>query len=427
MWGGGNFVTMNKVLPGVYSNISTSGGSSASISDRGLVAIGLPGLTWGPDGTVFKMTASEFYTKGQRIFGVNPMDESMKGVRDFFQYATVGYFYKLGTATKAGNTFADAKYGGTLGNNIQMVVSANADDESKWDVETYVGSKLIDTAVGVSSTDDMVDNDHVIWKDGVAFTVGTVLMSGGADGTADATAYSAFWTAIEPYEELHAIGCLATDESIKNAFVSFIKRLVTEKGYTVQGVVYDMKADNENIVNVKNSVDLVYWASGAVGGCAVNKSMTGKTYNGEFAIPAEYTQSELEQAIKGGEWTLHKVGDDLKVLKDINSLTSFTIDKNESLAYNQVVRATNTFLYAIKQSFQTIDLGNTPNDASGRASVQSRIVENGLRLLDVGAFSEFVDSETIVEAGTDRASIVVTTAFTPATVMEKMYLNMVVN
>lgn len=427
-WGGGNYITMNKILPGVYANIKTSGGIGTSISDRGLVGIGLEGLTWGPDATVFTLTASEFYNDSEKYFGVGAMDDSMKGIRDIFKYGRIGYFYKLGTATKASCTYGAAKYGGTFGNNLKVVISANVDDITKFDVETLIGTKIIATAIAVEDTDDLEDNDYVIWNSAVSLATGTVSFTGGVDGTADATAYTAFMSAIELYEELNAIGCVSTTANIVTAFVAFIKRLVYDRGRTVQGVVYGNSANDENIVNVKNSANLVYWATGAIGGCAVNKSMTGKTYDGDFTISADYTQAQLETAITNGEWTLHKVGDQLKVLKDINSLTTFTAEKGKDLAINQVMRATNAFLYSVKQSFTITDLGNTVNDVSGRASVQSRIIDVGTALLDMGAFSEFNGDDVTVSAVVgDSSAIAVTAIITPALAMDKMYLNLVVS
>ena len=44
-------------------------------------------------------------------------------------------------------------------------------------------------------------------------------------------------------------------------------------------------------------------------------------------INCQYTQAELENAITSGKFVIHKCGDELRVLRDINSLTTVTEDK----------------------------------------------------------------------------------------------------
>ena len=44
---GGTWMSQNKVQPGVYINTKSSGNLSASIGEKGIVAIAEP-LSWGP-------------------------------------------------------------------------------------------------------------------------------------------------------------------------------------------------------------------------------------------------------------------------------------------------------------------------------------------------------------------------------------------
>lgn len=78
-------------------------------------------------------------------------------------------------------------------------------------------------------------------------------------------------------------------------------------------------ADSISCVNVKNSAELVYWATGVIAGTAVNKSATNMKYDGELSINTEFTQDELTEALEKGEWVLHQVGTEVHVLEDINS------------------------------------------------------------------------------------------------------------
>ena len=54
--------------------------------------------------------------------------------------------------------------------------------------------------------------------------------------------------------------------------------------------------------------------------------------DGEYTIKADYTQTELKNAIAAGEFVFHKVGSEVKVLSDINSFVSITKEMNEEKA-----------------------------------------------------------------------------------------------
>ena len=68
MFGGGTFLTQNKVLPGVYSNFISKATANATLSNRGVVAMALD-LNWGIDGQVFTVEASDFQKNSLKIFG----------------------------------------------------------------------------------------------------------------------------------------------------------------------------------------------------------------------------------------------------------------------------------------------------------------------------------------------------------------------
>lgn len=133
------------------------------------------------------------------------------------------------------------------------------------------------------------------------------------------------------------------------------------------------RADYEGVVNVKNAVTdsawteaaLVYWATGVIAGCAVNASNTNKKYDGEFTVNTDYTQKQLEKAISDGEFAFHRVGQDIRVLKDINSLVTTAADKGDIFKSNQTIRVIDQIATDIAGIFATKYLGVIPNDADG--------------------------------------------------------------
>ena len=156
--GGGSFVAQNKVLPGAYINFVSVANASSTLSDRGIVTMPL-GLDWGAEDTVFEVTAAEFQRNSMKYFGYNYKEGKMKGLRDLFMNASVLYAFRLnGGGTKASCTFATAKYPGTRGNALKIVIQANVDDPTQFDCYTYLDTERVDEQT-VSSASGLVDND----------------------------------------------------------------------------------------------------------------------------------------------------------------------------------------------------------------------------------------------------------------------------
>lgn len=98
MLGGGVFVTQNKVLPGSYINFVNASKASATVGDRGVVAIALP--LGKAEGEVIEVTKMAFVTDSQNLLGKAFDSEDVKPLREIFCHASKVYVYDLGT-TKA--------------------------------------------------------------------------------------------------------------------------------------------------------------------------------------------------------------------------------------------------------------------------------------------------------------------------------------
>lgn len=428
--GGGTFVTQNKVLPGSYINFISLAKASASLSDRGVAAMPLE-LDWGVENEIFEVTKADFQKNSLKIFGYDYTHEKLKGLRDLFLNIKTLYAYRLTSGgNKASNDYATAKFGGTRGNDIKISIQANVDVPEKFDVKTIVGTTIVDIQT-VSSADELVPNDYVTFKTGasLAVTAGTPL-TGGTNGTVDGTAHQNFLDKVEAYT-YNALGVVTTDDTIKGLYANFNKRLRDEVGQKFQTVLYKKPFDYEGVVNVKNKVvedeaALVYWVTGIIAGCEVNKSNLNKKYDGEFTVEADYTQAELEAAIKAGEFTLHKVGSDIRVLSDINSLVTLSDEKGEIFQDNQTIRVIDQIANDIAVLFNTKYLGNVPNDASGRISLWSDIVKHHEQLQEIRAIENFSDSDVTVEQGNTKKAVVVNDVVTVVNTMAQLYMTVVV-
>lgn len=433
MLGGGTFITQNKVLPGSYFNFVSAKTASANLSDRGIATMPLL-LDWGVEGAVFEVTSEDFQKNSVKIFGYANDHAKLKGLRDLFKNIRTLYAYRLnGEGIKAGNAYATAKYSGVRGNDLKIAIQKNVDNTSFYDVKTILDTKIVDIQT-VSAVTELVANDYVTFKaDATLEETSGVALAGGSNGVVTVTEHQEYLDKIEGYS-FNSLGVDTTDDSLKTLYVNFTKRLRDEIGSKFQAVIYNKSADYEGVINVKNKVtdkdiseaSLVYWVTGIAAGCAVNKSNLNKVYDGEFTVDVDYTQNQLMQTIKNGEFTLHKVGTDIRVLDDINSLVTVTADKGEMFKDNQTIRVIDQIANDLAVLFNDKYLGIIPNDASGRISFWSDVVKHHEELQKLRAIEDFEDADVVIAQGNDKKSVVVQDAVTVIGTMTKLYMTVTV-
>ena len=131
--------------------------------------------------------------------------------------------------------------------------------------------------------------------------------------------------------------------------------------------------------------------------------------------------------MKGGEFVLHKVNADVRVLEDINSMVTMTDDCGDVFKDNQTIRVIDQIGNDIAVLFATKYLGAVPNDAAGRVSLWSDIVSHHRELEKVRAIEEFSDGDVTVEQGDSKKSVVVTDLVTVVNAMGKLYMTVTVS
>lgn len=427
--GGGTFTAQNKALPGAYINFVSLAAASATLSDRGVATMPLE-LDWGTENAVFEVTNADFQKNSMEIFGYSYDHEKMRGLRDLFKNITTLYAYRLnGGGTKATNTYATAKFGGVRGNDLKIIIQNSLDNEAMYDVKTVIDTTVVDVQT-VSKSAELLENAFVTFKnDAVLEVTAGIVLEGGTNAEIDGAAHQAYLERIESYS-FNSFGVVTADDTIKSLYENFCKRLRDEVGAKFQTVIYNKAADFEGIINVKNKVTdkdwneaaLVYWVTGISAGCAVNKSNSNKLYDGEFAINTDYTQSQLISAINSGEFVLHKVGSDVRVLEDINSLTTTSDTKGDIFKDNQTIRVIDQIANDIAVIFNTKYLGVVPNDAGGRISLWTDIVKHHEQMQGIRAIENFSDEDVTVIQGNNKKSVVVNDAVTPVNAMTKLYM-----
>lgn len=437
--GGGTFTVQNKILPGAYINFVSASNASATYSERGVVAMPFV-ADWGVEGEVIEVTNEDFTKHSMTLFGYDYTHPQMQMFREIFKNARLLYGYRLNSSTtKASNDIATALYGGCRGNSLKIVIENDVDVEGGFIVKTLLNNIEQDRQA-VTKTEDLKSNDFVTFHESAALevTAGKPL-TGGTDGDGRTPEnYQAFLNKIEQYS-FHALGCNSSEKDIVNLFVAFTKRMRDENGKKFQTIVYRAEnADNEGIISLENKLlnvnydlfgdfSLVYWLTGAAAGCKVQKSLTNVVYDGEYEIDTNYTQKELELAIEQGKMVFHKVGDKVCILKDINTLVTFTKEKNKYFQSNQIVRVLDQIGNDIADIFNRNYLGKVQNNHAGRVAFWNDIVDFYKSLERIEAITDFsAEDDVVVEQGESKESVVVTTYVTPVQSMEKLYMTVIV-
>lgn len=434
--GGGTFLTQNKILPGAYINFISVASASATLSDRGIATIPLE-MNWGPEGEVITVELGDFQKNSQKIFGYAYTADELKPMREIFLHAKKVHFFRLNASgTKATCTYATAKYPGTRGNDLRIVIEANENSQPEallYDVSTFLGTLQVDQQKAISQMSDLKNNDYVDFKTGASLglTASTPLTSG-ANGTVEDATYQTYLDKMEAYT-FNAMGCLSTNPTITALFASFCKRMRDDVGKKFQVVCFRNLADYEGVVSVKNGLvgdtenpALIPWTTGVVAGTAVNKSATNMDYDGEYSVDTDYTQSELEAGITEGSFMFHLVDDNVVVLEDINTFTSITDEKSSDFSSNQTIRVLDQIANDIAVLFGDKYIGKVPNDASGRISLWNDIVKHHQELQNIRAIENFSPDNVTVAQGDTKKAVVVTDYVTPVNAMAQLYMTVYV-
>lgn len=430
MLGGGSFTAQNKILPGAYINFVSIQNAKTNIGERGVVALGLE-LDWGKEDEMIEISAEQFSKSSLKTFGYDYASEKMKGLRDLFKNAIKGYFYKLNAGgEKATNDYATARCSGKRGNDLRIVIEKNIDDENKFDVTTLLETTQVDKQT-VTTAEELVDNDYVVFKKDTNLAVtASKPLEGGTNGTVTGQSHQDFLNKAESCS-FNALGCLSKETEITSLYTAYTKRLRDEQGVKFQTVLYRTNANYEGIVNLKNKANedetsLIYWVAGAIAGCAINASNTNKVYDGEYSVDINYTQNELKECIKNGELVLHKVGDEVRILTDVNSLVDTTEEKGEDFKSNQTIRVLDQVATDVASIFNNKYLGKIPNNESGRVSLWNDIVTLFNEYASIQAIENFNSEEITVEQGNDKKSVIINNKVQPTNAMEKSYMSVVV-
>ncbi|WP_367294280.1 phage tail sheath family protein [Bacillus pumilus] len=442
---GGTFTPgTEKKRPGIYFNFKTTAQQRITLGDRGTVALPIT-MSWGEPKTFISISGIEDLNKK---VGLNIDDKSLLLFREAKKKAQTVLLYRLNEGEPAKAQISEnfnvlANYGGQKGNEVTIQVTENVLDSSKRDVVTYVGTDIVDKQV-VTDVKELKQNKYVSFSgEGEVTITAGVTLSGGKNGVPSVADYTAFLEAAETeYFDVIALPN-NTSEQLKATFVAFVKRLRDDQGRKVQGVLPNYAADHEGIINVTSGVLLedgteitpakaTAWVAGASAGANFNQSLTFVEYEGAVDTLERLDNDQVEYRLSQGEFlfTFDARYRTVSVEKDINSLTSYTTEKNKTFGKNKIIRVLDAINNDLTRELKNLiklrkaNGNDIPASDDGLQLVKTLITQYLTQLQDGSGITGF-DSETdiTIALNEDRDGFLIDLAVQPVDAAEKFYFN----
>lgn len=324
-----------------------------------------------------------------------------------------------------------AKTGSNLGSRGIVAIALTLTEANAGKVIEVTASDFVSKPteiLGANVPEDSMNALKELFKHATKVYVYNIHNSGTAPTASD------ICNALEHYE-FNILAGYTSDADAIATYVSTVKLWRDTYGKKCQLVVYNAQdPDYEGVINVVNKPvgesavphALVAWVAGAEAACAINASCTNMKYDGMYEIDANETQSQLEAHITTGEFAFHLCYGDMRVLEDINSLVTTSVDKGEDFKSNQTMRVCDQSANDFAKLFNTRYLGIIPNDDAGRNSLWGDIVKYYKELETMRAIENFDSSLVTVAQGETKKSVVVTVAINVVNAMAQLYMTVVV-
>ena len=330
---------------------------------------------------------------------------------------------------------------GEFGNRLTAeVVGTNDLGYSKCNV--YLDDDLtnpIESLNGITSNSDRSGKYVRVQYGGTYIAKSEGRLKDGSDGTTPDTAiYDAFFTALKT-TAFDVVIYDGKDATLKSTFASFVKDQSNEEGKRCQCVLSEYVADNECIIScasqsvtldtgaVLKPEELTWWVGGASAGANVNESLTYSCYPGAVDIEPKLTRSEQEAQIEGGNFALISQFDKIQVLTDINSFTTFSVEKGKAFRKNRVVRTVFGLCNDIYKTFALYYIGAVHNDEEGRKALKAEILNLMLKYQGNRALQNVVVDDVTVNKGVDSDAVVIEINCQPVDSIEKIYINITIS
>ncbi len=444
---GGNWTAQNKVRPGIYINFKSESSPPPAQGTRGVVAIA-KALSWGGAG-VMEIEAGADTTP---YIGCPITAPQAMFLRELFKGTNVSggpakvLLYRLPAAGEAaaaaelgGGVTATALYPGARGNDISVSIAADVNDPDSFVVTTMVDGAVADRQL-VKDAAGLVPNGWVKFSGtGTLTAAAGVTLTGGADGTAEASAYAAALEALEPHH-FDVLAYDGTDSTVRQAMAAFVRRLAEQNGRYCQLVASGAQgADSPYVISTNSGVvledgtqlaahEVVWWLAGAEAGAQYDRSLTYAAYPGAADAAARQTDSQIEAELRAGNIVLTREFGSVRIESDINTLTTYTPDMGRVFHKNTTMRVCSSLANDLYREFSLNYLGKVKNNEEGRGLFKAAVLGYLKTMYDRGALGRRPTGDDItVERGEEADSLVIAVAIQVGDAVEKIYLTVSVS
>lgn len=325
-------------------------------------------------------------------------------------------------------------------------ITKTKQDYYQWTVETYVDKALKDSqtvgtfiAAGDSGNiqgeiSDLQANNFVVFSGTGVFeaNVGAALTDG-KDGTISSSSHSDFLSALGK-QTFNVVVYDGTDTVLKAAYKSFVHRLCEKEGKYVVGVMANYKADSEYIINVHNSFtngegialtpeQATWYVGGASAGANYNESLTYHKVPDALAVSPEYENTELSELLSAGNFLFFKLEDEILILSDVNSFTSFTTDKSNVLRKNRVIRTIMQICNDLYIGYTKQYIGKVDVNAAGVKLVKAYGIDYLTNIQANNGIKNFDSSTDFEVAEYEIDSMTIDMYIQPVDSLEKLYIS----
>ena len=346
---GGKFFTKNKVLSGFYFNVESKKVVNVSTATRGVVAYCDTDPTWIKSG-IHRITPDTNTLVEIGFNSLEVLDYMFMGNDERAGASEVLYYIPETTGgSKATITTSDltitALYDGTRGNDL--VVKGDYDSgANEYTIKVYLDGALVEK----NKTSDIASyQSNYISLSGTLTDFQAVQLAGGTNGTLASTYYADFLSVLETYR-FNVLCYDGNDASTKALVSNFLEVYRDDLGRCCRGVVIKYSADYERITSVDidyfkladgtqiNPNQISWWVAGLEAGCKGNEDLGNQVFPNAVAVSPRLNDDEQIEKIQSGQLTFIEEYNEVKILSDINTLTTFTAKKGKTWSYNELIR-----------------------------------------------------------------------------------------
>lgn len=433
---GGTFVAKNKVRAGAYINFVSAFSPLGSVSDRGVVLLPME-VPFGPVGEAVEVDKD---TDVREVFGLSSLSEELKLLREAAKRAQKVLVWRLAGGTPATKTdgmlTVTARYPGSVGNKLTVKLLESEEGEGPLTVQTFLDGRLMEEQQA-EMADALQDNQWVTFSGtGALLPHAGIVLAGGTDDEAEEEDWEDFFAGAKRLT-YNTMAVPATDASVKQMAVQFVKEMREDEGVKIQAVLPSIEADYEGIISVKGGVRLsdgtevseaeaTAYVAGMTAGAAVNKSNTFESYDGAVAVLNPLLSSEIIKGLNAGQFIFIERGNKVVVEQDINTFVSFTADKGEAFRKNRTLRVMDAIAEDVRSTFENYYLGKCANDEDGRELFREELFAYLTQLYELRAVEEPELTDITVSRGDTADSVVVEMGVQPVDAMEKLYMTVTV-